>query len=74
MVKYKDFEGRKKIQKIFSLKTFFVAKFMRQVNSFTLGQLGNSLQCLLKADTDIKTLAVNPRYILEIAIVNLCAL
>ncbi len=73
-VKYKDFEGRKKIQKIFSLKTFFVAKFMRQVNSFTLRQLGNALQYLLKADIDIKTLSANPRYILEIAIVNLCAL
>ncbi len=74
MAKYKDFEGRKKIQKIFSLRTFFVAKFMRQVNSFTLRQLKGSLRCLLQADTDIKTLAVNPQYILEIAIVNLCAL
>jgi DNA polymerase-3 subunit delta len=69
-----NFEGQRKIQQVFSLKNFFLQKFMRQVNAFTLERLKNSLDILLEADFNLKTLSAKPQYILEIALINLCDL
>jgi DNA polymerase-3 subunit delta len=74
MEESKNFDIRKKIQKIFSLKTFYLEKFLRQLNNFTFSQLKDSLRELLEADLKIKTLAANPQYILEVTLIRISSL
>lgn len=70
--RYGDFEGQNRLQKIFSMKSFFLGKFMRQVNNFTYEQLERAMRELFAADVQIKTFMAKPRYILEMAVINLC--
>lgn len=56
------------------MKSFFLGKFLRQVNDFTYKQLEKAMRELFAADVQIKTFMAKPRYILETAIINLCGL
>lgn len=70
---YDQTQAKNKIMSIFSMKGYFFEKFMRALNGFSFEQLKNSFSQLLEADEKIKTLAASPNYILETALINLCA-